>query len=161
MPLVTKPTLQFVYNPGLSGFAIALKGGIDLSHVDAVLDDGRLLGARYDNPGGFGKGVRIRDRNYEKWSKVVRIEYKGATAYQLGDWRGFLYEQLEKPYDWRSIVGFALNRNWRDQDSWFCSELATAAAEQAGLISPLYEGVNKVDPGMCIAAHTAAGWTLC
>lgn len=155
------PTLQFVYTPGLGSFAIALKGGVHLSHVDAVLDDGSLLGARWDNPKGFGSGVRIRDAGYAKWSYSVRIEYRGATSKQIYQWKQFLFSQLDRPYDWRSIVGFAIDRNWREEDSWFCSELVTAAGEKSGLIGELYEGVNKVDPAMCIAAHTAAGWTQC
>jgi hypothetical protein len=36
------------------------------SHVDSVMDDDRLLGARLDG------GLQIRSPNYEKWSRRAR-----------------------------------------------------------------------------------------
>ena len=60
-------TLQFVTcsNPGSWAIRTFQRGWC--SHVDSVMDDGRLLGARLDG------GVEIRSPNYEKFSRVERV----------------------------------------------------------------------------------------
>jgi uncharacterized protein YycO len=42
-------------------------------------------------------------------------------------------KQEGKRYDWTAILGLATNRNWREDDSWFCSELVAYSFEQAGI----------------------------
>ena len=43
----------------------------------------------------------------------------------------FARAQIGKAYDWRGILGFFLDRDWRDEDCWWCSELVEAAFEDA------------------------------
>lgn len=89
------------------------------SHVDLVLPDGRLLGAV---PGG------VQVRPYDP--SVLRIE-----RYQVDAPDAVLdaaISQMGKPYDWPGVFGYALRRDWQEDDSWFCSELVSWAFQMAG-----------------------------
>ena len=56
-------TLQFVTSRDPESWAIRTFQRGWCSHVDSVMDDGRLLGARSDG------GVQIRPPNYEKFAR--------------------------------------------------------------------------------------------
>lgn len=103
------------------------------SHVDLVLPDGRLLGAR-----GSG-GVAIRDQ--DEFSAVAQFQVD-APASVLD----IAASQVGKPYDWEALAGFVSRRDWQDNDSWFCSELVAWAFAQAG--SPLLRttNLNRITP---------------
>lgn len=139
---------QLVTGYGPTSAAVAWFSGGTFSHVDAVLPDGRLLGARMSG------GVQIRPPNYERWSKrVVFSLLKGNEA----EWLSFLYGQVGKPYDHTAIWGFAAGRDWREPDSWFCSELAAAALEMAGGCPVLYTPTNKITPSGLATVLSALG----
>lgn len=55
--------------------------------------------------------------------------------------------QEGKKYDWTAITGFAMNRDWREEDRWFCSELVCAAFEKVGapLLNPQMQ-VYRITP---------------
>jgi len=97
-------TLQFVTcnDPGSWAIRTFQRGWC--SHVDSVMDDGRLLGARLDG------GVAIRPANYEKFSRVERVVI-GVPYYKEHAYLDFLKAQLGKPYDKLAIVAFAVNRD--------------------------------------------------
>lgn len=97
------------------------------SHVDVVLEDGSCLGA--SDPG----GVAIRPQEYQEFGirrqAVIRSD-KG-PAILAG-----VKSQLGKPFDDGALYDFLsdrIDRNWRDPDKWFCSELMAWACESAGL----------------------------
>jgi uncharacterized protein YycO len=148
--------LQFVCEAALSSQAIAWFSAGHFSHVDAVLPDGRLLGARDDAVGGQPPGVRIRPPNYVKWSRRVGMTVP-ASPEQVTAWHSFLIDQLGKPYDSAAIWAFAFNRNWREADSWICSELQSAAGEHSGIMPRLYLAANKITPVACALAFSAVG----
>jgi hypothetical protein len=138
--------LQFVSENYLSSRIIGWFGGGNLSHVDAIWGGGAdLLGARSDDPGGFGKGVRIRASGYVKFSRRVVMTLVTTPAQDLV-WQQFLNSQIGKPYDWRAIMAFIFGRNWRETDSWICSELQAAALEAAQIVPKLYLSANKITP---------------
>lgn len=141
--------LSFVMGAGLSSKTIAWFSAGGFSHVDYILDSGMRLGARSDITGqGMDEvdpGVQIRPANYEEWSKEVQICIP-CTNQQKSDYEAFLKLQLGKPYDKTAIWGFAAGRDWREKDSWFCSELQAAALEQGLIIPRLYTEVNKITP---------------
>lgn len=89
------------------------------SHVDFVLPDGRLLGARF-----FG-GVKIREP--EQFSKVERFTVEAPA--EVLDLAG---SQIGQPYDWTGILGILARSNWQDSRGWFCSELIAWAFHAAG-----------------------------
>lgn len=152
-PEIPTVRLQFVATPGIGSSLIRWFGhGTGVTHVDAVLSGlslkpGKpdLLGARYDNVGG-GKGVLIRPADYEQWTKKIEVAIP-CTAAQEATFYATLKSQLGKPYDWTAIAAFFVNRDWRETDSWFCSELQAWALEQAGIFQHLVLPSNKIDPG--------------
>lgn len=150
--------LQFVLGYGLSSQAIAWFSAGHFSHVDAILPDGRLLGARSDAIGGRPPGVQIRLPDYEKWKERV-VMMLPSTPDQERSFLGFLDKQLGKPYDSTAIWGFATGRDWRNPDDWFCSELLTAALEIAGVCPTLYTPSNKVTPAALAMVMSALGAT--
>lgn len=152
--------LQFVYGGGLSSRAIswfsAGSGAKRLSHVDAVLDDGTLFGARSDRIGGEPPGCYRRPAGYEKWSYKVVFEL-ACTDAQKKAWTTFLEAQYAKPYDHLAIWGFALGRAWREDDCWICSELQSRALEVAGIVPPLYLTVSRITPEALALVCSAIG----
>jgi hypothetical protein len=137
--------LQFVRegNPLSGGIAWFSAG--QFSHVDTLLDDGRLLGARSNSIKGIPPGVQIRPAGYAKFSRRVVFEIP-CNELQEASYHAFEYSQLGKPYDKDAIWGFVTNRNWHDEGWWICSELKMAALESADLIPILYLSANKITP---------------
>jgi hypothetical protein len=137
--------LRFVRGLDFSSRVISWFSAGHLSHVDAVMPDGMLLGARSDVIQGIPTGVQVRPSRYEPVALEVVMDIP-ATAFQEAAFYGFLREQLGKPYDRSAIWAFAFNRDWHDTNAWICSELQAAALESAGILPKLFEEVNKITP---------------
>jgi hypothetical protein len=117
------------------------------SHVDAIMGEGSLCGARSDVIGGIPAGVQTRPAGYAAFSKVLRVDLP-STDGQATAFRSFVASQIGKPYDMLAIAAFAIDRAWRDTDAWFCSELQSAAIEAAGIFPhKLYSSANRITPG--------------
>jgi uncharacterized protein YycO len=152
--------LQFVTERAWTSWLIGAFGAGHLSHVDAIMPDGSLLGARYDSIGGMPPGVQIRPPNYAKFSRRV-IAVIPASEAQESAFYAFLHQQLGKPYDWRAIFAFAINRDWRAKDSWICSEFQAAALEASTIVSTLYLDANKIVPvPLALAVSAIPGVTM-
>ena len=115
--------------------------GFWASHAEAVMPDGKLLGAHYDG------GVLARDKGYDAATMerelIVDLPCDDATAQNF---HAFLHGQLGKPYDLRAIVSLVAERDWRTPDAWFCSELQAAALEACGWMPKLADDVAKITP---------------
>lgn len=105
------------------------------THVDCVMPDGSMLGARSDVIGGIPAGVQIRPANYTSFKRSEIIEiHQGFDQ----PWLDFLHKQIGKPYDLFDLTAdFVAGRDWRNPDSWWCSELAAASGEASFLYHPL------------------------
>ena len=147
---------QFVLGRGLSSKVIAWYSSGHFSHVDIILPDGRLLGARSDAPGGTRTGVQIRPAFYEKWNQRVIMGIETSVD-QERSFYDFLMPQVGKPYDSTAIWGFVAGRDWRNDDAWYCSELGTAAIEVANICPVLYTPRNKVTPAALATVMSALG----
>lgn len=121
------------------------------SHVDTVLSDGRLLGARSDVLKGVPAGVQIRPSNYEDFTGTAVVSLP-CSPEALKAYSDFETLQLGKPYDEIGIGGFIIpslvkrQDDWRDPSAWFCSELKQAALEASGLMPKIDFPDNKVTP---------------
>lgn len=151
--------LQFVQGGGLSSQAIAWFSSGHFSHVDIVLPDSHLLGARSDAADGV-KGVAIRRPDYELWRRKVIFTIpctngQASAAYE------FARAQVGKPYDHTAILGFVFDRSWMDSDAWYCSELATRFVQKSGVLGDLYLAANKITPvaaALVMSALPGASW---
>ncbi|MCU0689783.1 MAG: hypothetical protein MUF54_00140 [Polyangiaceae bacterium] len=59
--------------------------------------------------------------------------------------QAFLREQVGKPYDYTALFGIFAKRDWQEPDSWFCSELAAAAALAGGEML-VRKPINRITP---------------
>src|SRR6185437_992098 len=53
----------------------------------------------------------------------VSKEVSGEQAFEV---YRYAYKQINKKYDHLAILAFVTNRDWREDDCWFCSELVAA-----------------------------------
>lgn len=150
--------LQFVLGPDWSSRLIAWYGtGYGgYSHVDAVLKDGTLLGARSDTAGGQPPGVQIRPANYEKWVRQDRVEL-AVTPADAAEWERYLRTQVGCPYDKQGILGFILGEKRHTPGYWICSALQTDALEHIHRIAPLPVPPQQVTPDALLLVVSTAG----
>jgi hypothetical protein len=141
--------VQFSARSDLGSLAIkTFERGV-WSHVDAIMPDGNLLGARSDVVGEKPAGVQIRPPNYVAFDKVQAYGLPCSATQEIAFYT-FLRGQVGKPYDEKAIVAFGLGRDWHNPDEWFCSELITAAVEASGFFPfPISEGFNFITPRDC------------
>ncbi len=152
-------TLRFVssHKSSLMGRAIDWFTQGRVGHVDAVLPDGSLLGSQATEYGEIPAGVQIRPANYWDFDRVYLVRIPVSEA-QLAGWNGFMQRQIEKPYDYAAIAAFPVQRDWRNDDAWFCSELQAAALEEIGFWPyPLAAPVNKITPQALLLLCSASG----
>lgn len=148
-------TLQFVSTSDFGSRVIEWFSAGQVAHVDAVLDDGRLLGARSETIGGAPPGVQIRTPNYEDFSVVVRAVLP-APAEMVSKFYDLTRAEIGKPYDSEGIVAFIFGRDWHDPSAWYCSELIGAMLEGCGYFpSPLATPANKLTPAGLLIACSA------
>ena len=144
-------TAQFVLARGWSSTLILLAGGgttaLGFSHVDIVLPSGELFGARTDFPVNGKTGVQRRQPGYgdATWIRRETFELKATPAQEKRGY-DFLLAQEGKPYDELAIAAFFTDRDWREDDAWFCDELYLRFLEVAGVCPPLYLPANRVNP---------------
>jgi hypothetical protein len=122
--------LQFVCGSDLGSRLISWygQGYRGWSHVDAILPDGSLLGARSDVIGGKPAGVQIRPPAYEKVNRRAIMELP-ATTLQSEAWESFLRSQIGHGYDKSDILGFILGRPMMQAGNWICSAVQLDALE--------------------------------
>lgn len=117
------------------------------THVEASMPDSTLLGAHLDG------GVQARPMGYDKGTRTRELMI-GLTPFEdtnhppgMEDrFHDFLRSQIGKPYDTLGILGAALDRDWRNPSSWFCSELIAAALETCGYLNPLTAMNSHISP---------------
>lgn len=131
--------IRFVTEDDLVSRMIRVQTWCEFSHVEFVLDDGTTLGAH------FSGGVRIRPANYSQFTKIAVFDVP-VTAEQKATILGFANAQLGKGYDTEAIAGLVSHHDWRNPDKWFCSELVTAAFEQAFPLLHVPNSVNRITP---------------
>ena|ERR1700749_1188894 len=152
---------QFVLGADWSSRLIAWygQGYGGYSHVDALLPDGSLLGARSDAIGGKPPGVQIRPQNYAKWKARTVLELP-TTEQQAIDWELYLRSQVGDPYDKADILGFIFGKPLASPGHWICSALQLSAVEAIGRIPKLGVTPQQCPPNMLAVILSAAGATL-
>ena len=130
----TKIIVRFSANPLPLSWAIRFRTWSKYSHVDFVLDKNLYLGAipiggvckhshRYPVEGYFELDV-----TKEQYEKIM----DNAHA------------QIGKPYDFKGLFGYAQERDWQEDDAWFCSEYVAGAIEP--VIRLFNEDTFKISP---------------
>jgi uncharacterized protein YycO len=111
-------TLRFSLSIQPFSLITAVVLGCKYGHVEFVLPDGKLLAS-------LPSGVVIRDVPKDDiYAKTYTLDIDNGYEYALS--------QLGKPYDWLAVVGLPFDRDWQDDNSWFCSELCLTSLVKAG-----------------------------
>jgi hypothetical protein len=159
--------LQFSRSTELVSLLIAKACRSQFSHVDAVLEDGNLLGAS-DSPKapfieGNPCGVAIRPPDYQPFA-IRRIAHVYVPA-RVEEWfYTLLHAQLGEPFDNTAMHAVFSGkpdngRNWKDDNAWFCSELKAFAFEESGALNvPPLISKDRVTPPdlLLIISHLVA-----
>jgi hypothetical protein len=145
-----KVRIQYSAQHDAGSLAIRYWSAGPFSHVDTVLPDGRLLGARSDVLKGIPSGFQIRPAGYAKFSRICIVELE-MTGDQFFAFNQFEQQQIGKPYDGPGILGFVFPsfvhaRDWREPDSWFCSEEKQAGLEVCKWMPEVHFPDNRVTP---------------
>lgn len=125
-------TLQFSSQNKIGSKLIQWFTWSKYSHVDFVLPDGRLLGAR-------GDGVKIREPYYVDKKLICTVDAPESVL-------DYALSQKGKDYDYSALFGFILNRKIEDNSKWFCSELVAWAFRQAGVDLLNYSDEYRITP---------------
>lgn len=131
--------LLFTRRPIIGASFIRAVTWSDWSHVEVVSGPGQLTGA------GFPHGVTVeaRDARLALASKAALMTIPTPNE---ADGTQFLRDQLGKPYDWLGALGLAFHRDWQEDDAWWCSELAAAAVQAAGMQLFRDGAIRRVTP---------------
>lgn len=155
-------TLQFVRGAGISSDLIAWWGNgyNGFSHVDAVLRNGRLFGARSDAIGGRPAGVWDRPQGYDiSWTRINRVHIPCSEAMET-KWEHLLLLDKAKPYDVRGILRFLVGAKPKYDGMWFCSALQESKLLKLQLIDDPGIPPEAVTPdvlhsGLCMRGYRA------
>lgn len=131
-------TWQFVRGTGLVSWLISWKNDAQVSHVNVVTPDGKLLGALQKG------GVQIRQPNYDKW-KIQILVLVPVTDEQYDKFWAFVNSKVGAKYDEKGILGIAFGNNLQNKSEFFCSELQAAGIKEAG-IATIAKDASKIDP---------------
>lgn len=115
------------------------------SHVEFVTPDGlHALGAMHDG------GVQLRPINHGTYSLDYRFLLPANDEQTAAIW-AYAKAQIGKPYDTTAILGILAHRDWREEDSWFCSELVSASCEKGGypIVNAPGNIFNRIVPNYC------------
>lgn len=108
------------------------------SHVEFALPEGYLGSQAPD-------GVKIRPFGYVTPSAELKcsVDLPDAKGWNV---LAFARAQIGKPYDYQSLLGFIIKRDWQEPDAWFCSELVAAAFQMAGFPLLRTDEVSRISP---------------
>jgi hypothetical protein len=131
-------TFQFVRGTSVASHLIEWKGDDEISHVNVVTPDGKLLGSLMDG------GVQVRAADYEKFVLQIRVTIP-VTDEQYDKFWASVNAKIGWKYDKAGIVGIALGRNIERAGTVFCSELQAKAIQDAQIIW-IAKDPAKIDP---------------
>ena len=154
---------QFVLGADLSSEFIAWygQGYGGFSHVDAILPDGTLLGARSDtitlkDGTRIDPGVQVRPPLYAKWKRREVLQLP-STDEQARRWEAFLRSQVGMGYDKADIIGFIVGKPLMQPGHWICSALQLDALEVAQVLPRVALTPQQCPPNMLSAMLQALG----
>jgi len=157
-PVQRNQTIRLIFSKSHLPFSplVQLVTWSKWSHVGIVIDDETVIESTFTHGG--VKKVSL-DTFKDRASAWIIVELPCVDRQAIID---AALSQEGKPYDWTGLAGILFhNRNWQEDDSWFCSELVAWAFTQGG--SPLFiqETVNRITPqNLFMLYHTVVASSL-
>ena len=127
------------------------------THVDVVVPGNLYFGAK---PRG---GVKFRKENKTKMKTCLVMNLDVSEEVQQKFYE-FLFKQENKPYDWRACLTWFVVRDWKEDDSWFCSELVAAALMKSGFFegtSSIFYSCSRISPSdliLLLSGRSNVSW---
>jgi hypothetical protein len=159
-------TLQVVAGTGLLSDAIAWWGNgyHGFSHVDAVMKDGSLIGARDDwitplgvpNARPILPGIQRRPPFYEKWKRRATLTFL-CTSKIAQEWAAWQEQGIGLPYDEDAILGMVFGRRWHAEGHWICSARQIDGLQTFGFIHRLRTPSQQITPDTVFNIGCAVG----
>jgi hypothetical protein len=134
-------TFQFVRGEEFVSHLIEWKGDSEVSHVNVVTPDGKLLGSLMDG------GVQARPADYAKFALQILVSIPVTDEQYDAFWKD-AYSTVGEKYDKAGIIGIALGRNIHAQGQNFCSEWGTRRVNRDSPANVLWiaKDPSKIDP---------------
>lgn len=137
--------LIFARKHAIGSYIIRLFTFSSWSHVGLVFSDEMVIDAT------FAKGVRLIPLT-EFMSEYTDIDVWFVKTPDEASARKFAELQLGKKYDLSAIFGLIFQRNWQQDDKWFCSELVEAVLKAGGLVR-FRDSPHRITPQQSWAAY--------
>lgn len=115
--------VHFVRDKSLVSRVIRFMTLSEFSHV-AVQISGDIWEARMSEGVERTTLYEFRERHPVTVTRQVWVDTACAT--------NWLNRQVRKRYDWGGLFGFIAQRDWQNQQAWFCSELAAGVIAHCG-----------------------------
>lgn len=131
-------TFQFVTGKEAASELIRWKTDSEISHVNVVTPEGKLLGALMNG------GIQVREANYDHWTLQILVTIP-VTDEQYDEFWKYALSQVGGKYDSKGIMGIALGNNMHDPKESFCSEYMTKCIN-AGKVFRIAKDPSKIDP---------------
>jgi len=102
----------------------------------------------YDGNGNYYEAVAfkgvVKISSLEMSKNDIIVATKNYQVRDINAAYDFLEKQLGKKYDYKGVIGLALNpaRNWASDEDWFCYELCAAALKISG--GPQFNNLNHI-----------------
>lgn len=146
-----KIKLRFTTSKSWISNVIRLMTWSDFSHVEFLVDDETPRQFSHGCEGYLGSlghgGVLLRPLDYDTPQRqVLATTVDLPTEMAFAVW-SFAFRQIGKPYDVGAILAMPWRQDWKQPDSWFCSEMVAAAFDAGGF--PLLNDwgkLNRVTP---------------
>lgn len=151
--------LQFVLGADWTSKLIAWYGNGygGYSHVDAVMPDGALAGARSDVVGNKPAGFQIRPAKYASWKRCTRVSIP-CNADKRQRWLDLIEQKVGAAYDKADIVGLVIGRRLETNGAWICSAAQTDLLQAIALLPTPFPFIKQqITPNTLLAMCCSIG----
>ena len=127
--MVRSADLFFTTSGSLISKVIRFRTWGKYSHVQIIVDvEPKLTVISADE-----EGVTYRDVREEEFQTYSILTCHSLTEEMRHDILDFCFQQIGKGYDFLGLADFLVNADLKDEDRWYCSELAFEAYRQIGV----------------------------
>lgn len=142
-------TIGFSRNHLIGSYVIRKLTHSEFSHCAILTDSNKATSKSTIIDATFKHGVA--ERPYSDF--ILQNSNFEFISIEIPCLKTFLEEarkEIGKRYDLSALAGFIENRNWQEDDKWFCSELIAYILNKLGILS--LDNVYKVTPQIILEA---------
>lgn len=138
--------IRFVKSDDLISMAIRVDTLSKVSHTEAVLRDGTIIGA-------YPGGVARQPNDWDATSTDQMFVDVPCSAPTIEAWENWLVSKIGTPYDFAAITGLALHRDMHTEGTTICSALMIDGLRHLGIVDEkLFDADHQTTPHMLASA---------